>query len=218
MSDVLIVCPLGIEAQAVRSARPGMRVRMTGMGPRRALRAAPGISADPAGALIVLGFGGGLSAGARLCEVVVADEVLTVDGLGRVTGEPVACEPAEPLARALSARGLPVARGGVASAEEIVTGDGRARMERSGARAVDMESAWVADGARGRPFAVVRVILDTPERELEHRLPVGPPLPTLGDGLRAIWMLRRVAAALGQLKRQGDLHTVLGMAVGERSD
>ena len=212
MSDVLVVSPLGVEALAVRSAAPGLRVRTTGMGPRRALKAVPGLLADPAAALVVLGFGGGLPRGSRLCEVVVASEVLTIDEHGRPAGESVVCAPAGSLARALGDQGIEVCSGVVASVERIITGDARARMEACGAVAVDMESAWVARAAQGRPFTVVRVLSDTPERELRRRLPVGPPLPTVADSVRAMSMLRRVAGALGRLRRQGELHTVLGLS------
>ena len=215
MSDVLVVSPLGVEALAVRSAAPGLRVRTTGMGPRKAMAAVSGLLADPAAALVVVGFGGGLPAGSRLCEVVVAEAVVAVDAGGRPSAERVACHAADELARALTGHGLPVSRGLVASVEQIVTGEGRARVEASGAVAVDMESAWLVEAAGGRPFAVVRVLSDTPERELRQRLPVGPPLPTLADGVRAMSMLRRVGRALGRLRRQGELHTVLGVS-GER--
>jgi 4-hydroxy-3-methylbut-2-enyl diphosphate reductase len=90
-------------------------------------------------------------------------------------------------------------------------------MLRSGAIAVDMESAWVAEAARGRPFAVVRVLSDTPEHELRQVLPVGPPLPTHANAMRAMSTLRRVGAALGALRRQDELHTVLGVSSGVES-
>ncbi len=215
MSDVLIVSPLGIEALAVRSARPGLRVRTTGMGPARARAAVPSLLADPAAALLVVGFGGGLPADSRLCEVVVPGEVVQVDEDGRPVGEPVACSGAEELRARLAHHGLSVRGGTVASVAEIVVGAGRERMLASGAVAVDMESAWVAEAAGGRPFAVVRVLSDTPERELRRRLPVGPPLPTLVDAARALATLRRVGSALGRLGRHGDLHTVLGVDDGE---
>src|SRR5262249_32797049 len=105
-----------------------------------------------------------------------------------------------------------------ASVREIIIGDARARMRESGAIAVDMESAWVAEAARGRPFAVVRVLSDTPKRELRRRLPVGPPLPTPADAMRAVATLRGVAAVLGDLERQGELHTVLGVSGGVESE
>jgi 4-hydroxy-3-methylbut-2-enyl diphosphate reductase len=212
VNDVLVVSPLGVEAFAVRSAASGLRVRTTGMGPRRALDAVPGLLADPAAALVVLGFGGGLAAGSKLCEVVVASKVLTIDEHGRRAGQSVSCEAATALASALGEQGIEVRGGVVASVEQIIVGDARARMERSGAVAVDMESAWVARAAKGRPFTVVRVLSDTPERELRRRLPVGPPLPTVVDGLRAMSTLRQVGAALGRLRRQGSLHTVLGLS------
>jgi 4-hydroxy-3-methylbut-2-enyl diphosphate reductase len=212
MSDVLVVSPLGVEALAVRSAASGLRVRTTGMGPRKALAAVPGLLEDQAAALVVVGFGGGLPVGSKLCEVVVASEVLTIDGHGCPAAAAIPCEAAGALAEAFGEHGIEVCRGAVASVEQIVTGEGRALMEASGAVAVDMESAWVARAAQGRPFIVVRVLSDTPARELRQRLPVGPPLPTVADGLRAMAALRRVGAALGRLQSEGRLHTVLGLS------
>lgn len=214
MSDVLVVSALGIEALAVRSAAPGLRVRTTGMGPRKAMDAVPALLEDPAAALMVVGFGGGLPRDSRFCDVVVASEVIAIDGKGMPAGEPIACAMAEALQDALSGHGLPTCRGTVASVREIVTGHARERMLGSGAIAVDMESAWVAQAARGRPFAVVRLLSDTPEHELRQRLPVGPPLPTVANSLRALWRLRAVAAVLGRLRRQCDLHTLLGVSSG----
>jgi 4-hydroxy-3-methylbut-2-en-1-yl diphosphate reductase len=208
MSDVLVTAPLLVEALAIRSAAPGLRVRTTGMGPERARAAVPALSADPASAMLVLGFGGGLRTDSRLCEVVMAEQVIEVDEHGSPAGEPIACQGTEALARALSDHGLQVRRGLVASVDRIITGQARERMLACGALAVDMESAWVAAAARGRPFAVLRVLSDTPDRELRQRLPVGPPLPTLGDAARATRALRQAAKALAALSRQDRLHTV----------
>lgn len=208
---MLIVSPLGVEAVAVRSARAGLRVRTTGMGPAKSRAAIPTLLADPAAALLVVGFGGGLAADSRLCDVVVADDVVEIDGNGRPAGEPIACECASELRRRLADHGLSTCEGTIASVQEIVTGHARERMLASGAVAVDMESAWVAQAARGRPFAVVRVLSDTPRDELRRWLPVGPPLPTAAAAARAIRTLRRVAVALGSLRGRGELHTVLGV-------
>jgi 4-hydroxy-3-methylbut-2-enyl diphosphate reductase len=216
MSDLLVAAPLRLEALAIRSAARRLRVRTTGMGPRRARAAVPALLADPAAALLVLGFGGGLLAGSELCEVVVADEVVAVDEHGRPYGEAVVCDGADALVRALSGSGLRVRRGAVASVDQIVTGQARERMLTCGAVAVDMESAWLAQAARGRPFAVVRVLSDTPERELVRRLPVGPPLPSMADGLRAAAALRRAAGGLDRLVRMSNLHIVFG-GVRERA-
>lgn len=209
MSELLIAAPLLVEALAIRSAAPRLRVRTTGMGPQRARAAAPALAADPAKALIVLGFGGGLRSDSRLCEVVVAEQVMEVDEHGSVCGEPIACQGAKELERLLRDSGLEARRGVVASVDRIVTGEDRERVLACGALAVDMESAWVAAAARGRPFAVLRVLSDTPEHELRQRLPVGPPLPSIANGLRATATLRRVALALDLVMRQGRLHTVL---------
>ncbi|MGH2879724.1 MAG: hypothetical protein ACRDK4_08995 [Solirubrobacteraceae bacterium] len=218
MTDVLVVSPLGVEALAVRSAGPGLRVRTTGMGPRKAREAVPALLEDPAVALVVVGFGGGLESDSRLCDVVIASEVVAIDGQGMQAGERIDCSMAEELRRALTGHGLATCRGKVASVQEIITGEARTRMLQSGAIAVDMESAWVAQAARGRPFAVVRVLSDTPEHELRQVLPVGPPLPTLANAMRAMSTLRRVGAALGALRLQGELHTVLGVDSGVESE
>ncbi|HEY2631333.1 MAG TPA: hypothetical protein VGI26_03035 [Solirubrobacteraceae bacterium] len=212
MSDVLVISPLGVEALAVRSAAPGLRVSTTGMGPRKALAAVPRLLEDQAVALVVVGFGGGLGAESRLCDVVVASEVLTIDRDGRPVAEAISCEAAATLADALGDHGVHAYNGVVASVQDIITGEARIRMQACGAIAVDMESAWVARAAQGRPFAVVRVLSDTPERELRQRLPVGPPLPTVADGMRAMGALRGVGVALGRLRRAGALHTVLGLS------
>jgi len=58
-----------------------------------------------------------------------------------------------------------------------------------GAMAVDMESVWLAAGAAERPFAVVRVVLDSPSHELLR-------VQAVGGALRAASSLRKVAAAL----------------------
>lgn len=219
MSELLVIAPTSVEALAIRSLRPSFRMRSTGMGPARARAAVDELFADPARALAVLGFGGGLAADSRLCEVVLAREVVELDEHGVARGEPIVCHGAQALARELERVGLRVQVGLVASVSEIITGEARQRMLAAGAVAVDMESAWVAQAAAGRPFAVLRVLSDTPRRELRQRLPVGPPLPTIADSLRVTAALRRVARALDALVRADRLHTVFDMSAagsGER--
>jgi 4-hydroxy-3-methylbut-2-enyl diphosphate reductase len=80
--------------------------------------------------------------------------------------------------------------GPVASADHLVHGAERGELARRGAVAVDMESAWLAPAAAGRPFAVLRVVLDTPAREIWR------PLATLAGGVAAWRALRRAAPAL----------------------
>ncbi len=193
MSGLLIAAPLRLEAWAIAAGidsrgagdyAPVARVHRTGMGPRRAQAIAPALRVRPGSALVVMGFGGGLDEHSDVGDVVVADTVLHPEGAA------VGCAGAEQLADALAHRGLRVRRGTVASVERVATGEARTRLRETGAIAVDMESAWLAAGAGERPFAVVRVISDTPARELTN------PLLTLAGIARAMDGLRRAAGAL----------------------
>jgi 4-hydroxy-3-methylbut-2-enyl diphosphate reductase len=69
----------------------------------------------------------------------------------------------------------------------LALGERRAQLLAAGAIAVDMESVWLAPGASGRPFGVVRVVLDSPSHELLR------PQAVLGAA-RAAQALRRAAA------------------------
>src|ERR1700689_2919043 len=150
--------------------------------PSRARGGAPPL-ADPAAALLVMGFGGGLSEDCEVGEVVVAQEVHGPGGLR------APCTDAEALARALQDSGLKVRTGIVASLTRLAVGETRVRLREYGAVAVDMESAWLAAAAAGRPFAVVRVLSDTPTSEQT-------PMATLAGIARASSVLGQAAAAL----------------------
>jgi 4-hydroxy-3-methylbut-2-enyl diphosphate reductase len=102
----------------------------------------------------------------------------------------VQCAGAEELAAALLKGGMTVRRGVVASVERIAMGDARTRLRERGAAAVDMESVWLAEAAARRPFAVVRIISDTPTRELTR------PLATVAGVALASSALARAAGAL----------------------
>ena len=116
-------------------------------------------------------------------DVVVATEVRGPAGV-------IECS-SDPLVAALAAMGIPrVHAGPVVSVDHLVRGVERAALAGTGALAADMESAWLAPAAAGRPFAVLRVVLDTPEREI-HR-----PLATLAGAVTAWRALRRAAPAL----------------------
>ncbi len=177
-----MLTPLAIEALAVASSSAA-RVVTVGLGPARARRAAERLTSDPARAMTVLGVGGALDRDLSPGDVVVADEVCGPDG------QRVRCDHAE-LAGALSAAGLSVTVGPVASAHHAVRGAERRTMSSRGARAVDMESYWLTPLARGRVFSIARVIVDTESRELLH------PLHTLAGGWRALRVLRGVGRAI----------------------
>jgi 4-hydroxy-3-methylbut-2-enyl diphosphate reductase len=188
MSDLLIAAPLRVEALLIASGARGARVHRTGMGPRRSQTAARSLSAAPGDALLVLGFCGGLDEQSRPGEVVVAEEVFAAADEGHSPAQ-IRCEGVETLAAALEASGLAVRRGRVVCVGRLALGERRSELLSGGAMAVDMESVWLAAGAAERPFAVVRVVLDSPSHELMR--------PQAAAGaLRAARVLRRVAGAL----------------------
>jgi 4-hydroxy-3-methylbut-2-en-1-yl diphosphate reductase len=184
VNELLIAAPLSIERLAIRAARRPVGVMRTGMGPRRSEQALPRLTAAPARALAVVGFCGALDDSLSPGELVVAGELRDPEGL--VTP----CLGAETLVDELLRAGLKARVGTIASARRLVVGDARGRLAAAGAIAVDMESAWLAPAAAGRPFAVVRVVVDTPDREV-HR-----PLATVNGILRASAVLRRVVRPL----------------------
>jgi nucleoside phosphorylase len=200
VSDLLIAAPLRLEATMIRaglrrssraaaSTGAAPRVQQTGMGPRRSREAVAALTGDPARRLLVMGFGGGLDELGEVGDAVVADAVLGPDD------ERVECAGAEQLAAALLAGGMTVRRGVVASVERIAMGQARTRLRERGAAAVDMESVWLAPAAGERPFAVVRVISDTPGRELTR------PLATVAGVAQASAGLARAAGCLAAWAR-----------------
>lgn len=175
-----------IQAGARRARGVPIRVRVhhTGMGPTRSRTAVPELLADPAGVLLVMGFCGGLDDAGDVGDAVVAEAVQGPDG------ELVPCAGAERLAAALERGGLRVRRGVVASVPRLAMGETRTRLREGGAIAVDMESVWLAPGAGARPFAVLRIVSDTPSRELMR------PLATVAGIARASATLARAAGCL----------------------
>jgi 4-hydroxy-3-methylbut-2-enyl diphosphate reductase len=186
MRPIVVAAPLAIEQLLIRSGARGAHVRKTGMGPQKSLAAAVALASEQADALLVLGFCGGLDPQSRPGEVIVAEEVLATDDEGHDAVR-ADCHGTERLAEALDRRGLTVRRGPIVGVGKIATGERREHLRAAGALAVDMESAWLAAGAAGRPFGVVRVVLDSPSHELFR---VG----AVGQALRAAQALRKVSA------------------------
>ncbi len=218
MSDLLVAAPLRLEAFAIKAGGRKLRIQKTGMGPARSHAAVPRLRSDPAAALAVMGVCGGLDDHCEPGDVVVADELLDGEcdeysdigadessepgSIGRFVR--LACPSAGPLAEAFQRRGIAVRKAAVVSVAHIAHGEKRVELRERGGVVVDMESAWLADGAQGRPFAVIRVVADTPSREVTR------PLLTLAGAARAALSLRRVAAVLEELVREQGAHTVLG--------
>ncbi|MBF9070115.1 phosphorylase family protein [Streptacidiphilus fuscans] len=193
-----MACALGIEARALRGARPdrGLRLRPvlhTGMGPARAEHAVRGALAAGAHApcgLVFAGLGAAVVTGIRPADVLVATEVRDDQGVAARTDEGWA----EATAEALRAAGLTVRHGVLHSSDHVVKGAERARLAATGVVGVDMETAAAFRAVPevlpdGLPLLAVRVVVDTPEHEL-----VRP--ATLVHGPRALRALKQVGLVL----------------------
>ena len=209
-APLLVLCALGPELWALRRGdwsgaaggppvlvRTGMGRRRAGLAVRRLLTAPPG----GYGALVVAGFGAAVAPGTSPGDIIVANGVRDAEGNFFAVGSGPA------LTRSLQSRGLTVHTGVHHTADHVVRGLERRALHAQGALAVDMEAAAVLaclqelrpgattgqDG--GLPAAVLRVVVDTPEREL-----IRP--GTLPAGLRAWRTLRAAVPALVDWHRQ----------------
>jgi 4-hydroxy-3-methylbut-2-enyl diphosphate reductase len=191
-----VLAPLAIEQAALRRALPSADVIRTGMGSERAL-AGTGRLPDGDSPVAVAGFCGALAAGVEPGDVVVATEIRGPEG------EVIACS-SGPLVAALRRMGVErLHHGPVISTEHAVRGDERAALAATGAIAADMESFWLLRDVGDRPHAVLRIAVDTPEREL------GANLDTVTGGLTAYRSLKRGGAALAEWARAAGPRTVL---------
>jgi len=188
VSDLLLAAPLRIEAVLISSATRGAIVRKTGMGPARSKVASGELAVNAGNAMLVLGFCGGLDEVSVPGEVIVAEEVYAAADEGHAEAR-VRCDLSTELVGRLTGLGLKVRTGNVVCVSRLALGERRAELHAGGAIAVDMESVWLAAGAAGRPFGVVRVVLDSPEHELLR-------VQAAAGALRAARALRRVAGAL----------------------
>jgi adenosylhomocysteine nucleosidase len=170
----------------------------TGLGIDRAADAARRAmeSLAPADLVIATGLAGALTEDLRTGDLVLADRLI-LDG-----ETTIAVAPAD-LARfgsALAARRMKFATGPILTCARILK-DGPAKRDagaRTGARAVDMESAAVVTEARrrGLRFVCVRAVLDTVDEEIVGAELAGP------DGqvrplAAAAFVLRNPAAVAG---------------------
>lgn len=177
MSTPAIVVALRVERAALRGRTGDLPVIRTGVGPDRVVRNAAAVQAHPG--WISAGLCGGLGPQVLPGHLVVADSVTVGD-----RHIPVAH--ARDLAARLRAAELVVHVGPVAASDHIVRGRERRQLAKAGFLAVDMESGALAELAGDKPFAVVRVALDTPGRPL---LRPGTPF----RAWRALRNLRRAA-------------------------
>jgi 4-hydroxy-3-methylbut-2-en-1-yl diphosphate reductase len=175
--DLLVLAPLTVEASAARRGAPWANVQRTGMGPRRSARSAELARRKPGCAVMIAGFCGALDP-----ELEPGDVVLPTELRGP-TGTTV-CDDTTILAGVLRRAGFRVHRGPIASTQRLVLGSRRRALARSGALAVDMESAWLASAVGGQPLVTLRVVMDTSRDELYR------PLRTLAAAAAAYRTLR----------------------------
>jgi Phosphorylase superfamily len=143
---------MGVEAWGVRRRARDVRVVQVGIGGRP--------PAGMSGIVISAGLCGGLLPEQRPGTVVIPTQVVDEQGVRH------ACDPGVVAALEQAARylRLPMASGSLISTSGMVTGAARETWAGRGHVAVDMESAAAAESTRR--FGVLRVILDTPTREL----------------------------------------------------
>jgi len=178
---LVVLAPLSVEARAVRAGAPWADVHRVGMGPRRAARSAHLVASSEGAAVLIAGFCGALDPDLEPGDVVLGTEVRGP------TGTTQCADPAI-LAGVLRRGGLRVRVGPIASSQRLVMRERRRSLQRSGALAVDMESAWLAPAAHDQPLVALRVVLDTHRNEL-HR-----PLRTVAGAAIAYRALRRACA------------------------
>jgi 4-hydroxy-3-methylbut-2-enyl diphosphate reductase len=197
---VTVLTPMALEARAVRRGAPWADVRRTGMGPKRAAQYASTHDHSDAAAVVIAGFCGALDPSLQPGDVVLASELRGVGGPNTT----VACAEPTILAGVLRRGGLRVHVAPVACERSLVTGPRRRRLAQSGAAAVDLESAWLAPSAGARPLHALRVVLDTPTRELHN------PVTSATGTVAAYRSLHRAASLLGDWASMlGDRELVL---------
>jgi len=183
-----------------RLERPGIVLRVGGMGAAAAARAGAAIAAERPRALLSVGFCGALDPTLRVGDVVAAERVVD-----EASGDEFAADGAL-LAAAPGRRGVLV------SARHIArTPDDRARLRGT---VVDLESAALARaaGAAGVPFLALRAVTDT----TRHRLPDFERMAAGGEGLRPWPMIAHLVthpSQVPQLARLGPAAARAGRAL-----
>ena len=151
--------PTVLAAMRLEALALGGRVVRTGMGHHRAQAKATEVAATlaPGSPVVLAGISGGLDPALAPGTMVVATAVRDPDEAVLDLG----AEDAATVAEGLRRTGRAVHLGPVVSSTTLVHGVRRTELARTGALAVDMESAWVARAMAGHRLVVVRVVADT---------------------------------------------------------
>ncbi len=184
--DLVVAAALRIEARALRRGAQSAQIVCTGMGAARAQRAATELRDRPGRALAVAGVSGALDSSLKPGDIIVVSALCEPKG-----GEPrwTELESAQKLLEVLDRSGHRATLGRLATVDHIVWGRERSQLLETGAQIVDMETAHLARAAAGRPLAVARVVVDTPEHGFAS-------LSFLRNGVRALRELATVVPAL----------------------
>lgn len=162
----LVVTATWLETFAVRRALPGARLVRAGVRLSR-------LRGPLVGPLVTCGVAGALRPGLPTRTVLVPASVIRPDGAA------MRCDPqlVEALVAAARRLGLEPVQGPMLTSRTLVMGAQRTEWAERGCVAADMETGLLEEGR----VASVRVVLDTPERELSA---------VLQQPARAIWQPR----------------------------
>ncbi len=194
MNGVVTLAPMAIEAMVLRWGAPGLEVITTGVGPERSARAASRLRHEEPRGVVVAGLCGALDPHLRPGDVIVPDRLLTPDGRMQELR-------AAKLRALVAATGARIVEGAILGVDHVVSERERTGLRATGASAVDMESPWLAAAAKGRPFGVVRIVVDAPGYALFR-----PGI--LWCGPRALLRLRDVAPAIVAWAARADADPV----------
>ena len=150
--DVTFVAATPLEARAIRRHANGMRVVECG------IALAQTDASDSRGPVISCGLAGGLRNDLATGTIVIANKVRSPDGTVQRCDEELIARLRDAAARL----GRQSVVAPLLTSTTIVTGAERATWAAEGYAAVDMETGLL----RAERLAAVRVILDTPQREL----------------------------------------------------
>jgi 4-hydroxy-3-methylbut-2-enyl diphosphate reductase len=182
---LLVYAPLRIESACLpRSLRRSARVIRSGMGPRRAqIAAARGLAVDDARGVAIAGLCAGTAPDVRTGDVLLGSVLRRPDGVR------LHAPGSRTLTAALRRRGLNARPATLASVDRFAGPSERRYLAAEGVDGVDMESAWLAGAADGRPLVVLRVVAEEQGSETIHPR-------TAADGARALVALRRAVSVI----------------------
>jgi 4-hydroxy-3-methylbut-2-enyl diphosphate reductase len=193
-SGLVVLAPIPLDARAARAGSAEAHVVHSGIGSRLSRRAAERALRAPGAAVAVTGVCMAIDQTLEAGDLVLASEIRYPDGTVPIPAAGI-------LAGALRRAGIQVRVGPIVSNPHGIAllRSRRARLRESGAIAADTGSGWLANGAGGRPFAVLRAVV----RSGSHQL--GRPLVAAASGARAhraladaTWVLDRWAHTVAQ--------------------